>query len=75
MALTYTFSTTATLMGARNLNRGHRVHAQEDLGGKLQAVISMVNLLLSAAVSANVSGVSFSALSGVTIPAISNFRS
>lgn len=75
MALTYTFSTTATLAGARNLNRVSRTHAQEDLGGKLQTVISAVNLINALLVSANLSAVGFSAISGAFPSTISNFRS
>jgi hypothetical protein len=75
MALAYTFSSTGTRTGALNLNRMHRTAAQEDLGGKVQVLISMVNLLVSLVVSAHQSAVGFSALSGVTLTAISNLRS
>jgi hypothetical protein len=85
MALAYTFSSTATLAGARNLNRSSRMAAQEDLGGKVQLLISAVNLLQTALstintalVSAANSGVSFSAFSTApvsTMAALSNFRS
>lgn len=85
MALPQAFSSTATLQGAREVNYTHLAFAQGDVGGKLQALISTVtalasNLLIiqSAVLSANVSAVTFSSLSGVTFTvttAISNFRS
>ena len=85
MALPQAFSSTATLAGARDVNYVHLAFGQEDVGGKLQRIISNVtamasNLLVlqSAALSANVSGATFSALSGVTFTlttAVSNFRS
>jgi hypothetical protein len=75
MAIVYTFSTTATRRGAVDLNRLHRTAAQEDLGGKVQALVSQVNLLMSLVSDAAASGVTFSGLSGGTVTPISNFRS
>lgn len=67
------FSTVATRAGARDLNRVHKRLAEDDVGGKLQFLVSQVNMLVSAAISAAASGVTFSAFS--TAPAaISNFR-
>jgi hypothetical protein len=91
MAIVYTFSTTATLTGARNLNRIHRVAAQEDLGSKVEKAISALNTLNTAVsllntliISANLSAVGFSAISGAgagvisaivsTAATLSNFR-
>lgn len=86
MALPQVTSSTSTLKGARNVNYVHMQLAYEDLGGKVAALISSVNLLntnvsaiYSALISANASGVTFSVFSGVTLSAtagsISNFSS
>jgi hypothetical protein len=83
MAIVYTFRTSATLAGARNLNRAGRIFAQEDVGFKIERLISQVNLVitavsaLNAAISAgvaasNASGFSFTAISATTV--LSNFR-
>ncbi len=78
-------STAATLAGAVRLLRMFRPWAEQDGPAKFQFLISQVNALQStvttlqnAAVSANVSGATFSALSGVTFTvfsSISNFSS
>jgi hypothetical protein len=79
------FPTSATLAGARDINQVDFATAQENLGGKIELLISAINILntnvslIQAAVtSANASGVSFSAISGVTftstLAALSNFR-
>jgi hypothetical protein len=79
------FSTTATLAGATRLIRMFRPWAEQDGAGKMQGLISQVNALIStvtvlqnAAVSANVSATTFSALSGLTfttLSSLSNFSS
>ena len=78
-------SSTSTLPGAARFNFEQGVYgAYEDVGGKLAFLISGLNALVSnmtivqsALVSANVSAVTFSSLSGVTFTtypaAISNF--
>lgn len=76
-------STAATLAGAARLLRMFRPWAEQDGPAKMQflisqvnALISTVNILTNAAVSANVSAATFSALSGVTFTtfsSISNF--
>lgn len=81
----YAFSSTATRAGARDVNNSLMANAQEDVGGKMQLLISTVmtlasNLVLiqSALLSANASAVTLSSLSGVTFGTtvtISNFRS
>ena len=48
MAIVYTFSSTAALTGAVNFNRVHRIAAQEDVGFKIEKLISSVNNLQSA---------------------------
>jgi hypothetical protein len=82
MAEPQVFSSTATLAGATKLNRAHLIFAVQDLGGKLQAAISAINLLntavsaLQAAVSAATSGATWSAFATTPTPtarAISNF--
>ena len=67
------FSSVSTLKGAREVNTAHLAFATWDIGGKLATVISAINILNSnvsliqaACVSANVSAVTFSSLSGVT---------
>lgn len=81
------YPTSSTLRGVRELNiQGGLVQQQEDAWSKIAGLISAVNALVSnvtllqtAAASANVSAVTFSSLSGVTFTAytgvISNFRS
>lgn len=63
-------SSIATLIGAIGFNRTHRVAAQQDVGGKIERLISNINSLATivsalnaAVVSAANSGVSFSAFS------------
>lgn len=78
-------TTTATLPGALRVNYILGIGAYEDVGGRLQALISQVTalesniaLLQAAALSTNASGVTFSSLSGVTFAtysAIQNFAS
>lgn len=79
-------SSITSLAGARRLNNMLGLVAYEDPGGKLAIALSAINALVSnltiiqsALVSANVSAVTFSALSGVTFAtypaAISNFSS
>ena len=85
MALPTFASTAATLAGAISLRTMFRPWAQQDGSAKMQFLISQVNALIStvailqgAAVSANVSGATFSALSGLTFTtfsSISNFSS
>ena len=86
MALPQVTSSTSTLKGARQFNVTHMVTAYEDVGGKIAALVSAVNILnnnvsaiYSALISANASGVTFSVFSGVTLSAtlgsISNFSS
>jgi hypothetical protein len=86
MALPQVTSSTSTLKGAREVNYVHMAMAYQDVGGKIAALISSVNLLntsvssiYSALISANASGVTFSVFSGVTLSAtagtISNFSS
>lgn len=67
------FSSVSTLKGARELNTVHMAMANQDIGGKVATMISAINILnvsvsliQAAVVSANASGVTFSALSGVT---------
>jgi hypothetical protein len=43
MAIVYNWQTSATLYGARDLNRMHRTAGQEDLGFKIERLISAVN--------------------------------
>lgn len=84
MAINYNWRTSATLQGAFELNRVHRVLAQEDVGYKLEVMISSMNQvntvvsdLTSALLLANASGVTLSSLSGYvasTFATISNFR-
>mgnify|MGYP001574340974 CR=1 FL=1 len=79
------FTTSATLAGAVDINALGLETARENLGGKIELLISAINVLTTnvsliqaAVISANASGVSFSALSGVTLAstfiALSNFR-
>ena len=63
-------SSIATKIGAIGLNRMHRVAAQQDLGGKVERLISNVNELAALVsahnlylLSANASAVGFSAIS------------
>lgn len=67
------FSSVSTLKGARELNQSHMALATWDIGGKIATMISAINILNAsvsliqvACVSANVSAVTFSSLSGVT---------
>lgn len=53
MAIKFTFPTSATLVGAVNLNRMHRAAAQEDIGFKLERIISALSILQSAVSSIN----------------------
>lgn len=53
MALAFTFPTSATLTGAARLNRIHRAAAQEDIGFKLERMISALSILQSAISSIN----------------------
>ena len=79
------FSSVTSLAGGLRFNYAQGLAAIEDAGGKIAALISQVtalqsNLLIlqSAAMSANVSAVTFSSLSGVTFATyttISNFVS
>lgn len=54
MPITYTFPTSATLAGARNISRVHRAMAQDDVGLKLERLISAVSILQSAVSAINV---------------------
>ena len=47
MSIVYAWPTSATLEGAVDLNRMHRIAGQEDLGFKIQSLISSVNVLQS----------------------------
>ncbi len=79
------FTTSATLAGAVRLVRMFRPWAEQDGAAKMQFLISQVNALISnvrdlqsAASAANASGATFSSLSGlafVTYSNISNFTS
>lgn len=68
------YSSISTLVGAVQINRAFPARAQaQDLGGKIAALISAVNILngnLStiqlALMSANASAITFSSLSGTT---------
>lgn len=83
MAITYAFPTSATRAGARNLNGMHRHAKQQDLGYKLEFLISAINALNTAvsalnlaAVSAANSGATWSAFSSTptsTLGQLSNF--
>lgn len=79
------FTTSATLAGAMDINQIDLATGRENLGGKIELLISAINvlntnvsLIQAAVLSANASGVSFSALSGVTfvstLVTVSNFR-
>jgi len=48
MAITYAEPSRSSLAGARDIERGNRAFAQEDLGYKLATLISAVNALNSA---------------------------
>lgn len=71
MAITYAFSTAATLRGAGNMTRINLATNREDLGAKLQFLISAVNALQSQ-ISAAVAASQVSALS-LAFTSISNF--
>lgn len=88
MSITFNFPTSATLAGARDLNRIHRAAGQEDLGFKVERLISAMNdmqstvSLLNSSVSflnsavlesGGVSGPLISTES-LSIGALSNFR-
>lgn len=83
MTIVFNQQTQATLTGARDLNRVHRIFTKEDLGYKIETLISSMNnnneivsALVLAAVSASDSGVTWSAFSGFvtsTLPELSNF--
>lgn len=47
MAVVFNWQTSATLYGARDLSRIHRVAAQEDIGLKLERTISALSILQS----------------------------
>lgn len=54
MTIAYTFATSATLAGARDLNRSlGRIALQEDLGAKLERAMSALSVLQSAVSSLN----------------------
>ena len=53
MTIVYNFPTSATLYGARDLNRIARQAAQEDLGVKLERTMSALSILQSALSSIN----------------------
>ena len=70
------FSSVSTRKGAREINSTNLVFALNDLGGMLAQLVSSVAILNTtvsalgaAALSANASAVTFSALSGVTFTA------
>ena len=71
MSITFNWRTSATLAGARDFSRIHRVAAQEDIGAKCEKMISAINEVqgsmsnLNAAVSAINAGI----LSGMTATA------
>lgn len=72
----YVVSSVSTLKGAREVNGTSMVFGMMDLGGKIAQLISAVAILNTtvsalgaAALSANASAVTFSALSGVTFTA------
>ena len=70
MSITFTFPTSAALAGARDLNRIHRIAGQEDLGFKIERVISSVSVLNSAIQALN-SAVS-NAVATSTVSGLSN---
>lgn len=75
MALVYTFPTSATLAGARDVNRTHRAMAQDDVGLKLERLISAVSILQSAVSAINVLQSAVSTQATITAwSALSNFR-
>ena len=53
MSIVYGWPTSATLRGAVDVSRIHRAAGQEDLGFKVQSLISSVNLMQSALSSMN----------------------
>ena len=54
MAIVYAEPSSATLTGARDMNRLNRVAGQEDLGFKLERLISAMNTFLSVISAVNV---------------------
>lgn len=54
MAITFNWRTSATLTGARDYSRTHRVAAQEDIGFKIERIISALSILQSGLSAVNV---------------------
>ena len=54
MSVQFTFTTSATLVGAQRLNRIHRAAAQADLAVKLERMVSALSILQSALSAVNV---------------------
>ena len=54
MAIVFNWRTSATLYGARDFSRIHRVAQQEDVGFKLERTFSAISILLSALSAINV---------------------
>ena len=54
MAITFTWRTSAALAGGANVSRIHRVAAQEDLGFKIERIISAISILQSGLSAINV---------------------
>lgn len=53
MAIVYNWPTSATLAGAVDVSRMHRAAGQEDLGSKVEKIISAINNLQSGMSSIN----------------------
>ena len=72
MAITFNWRTSATLAGARDFSRIHRVAAQEDTGYKLERAISSINELQTSVSLLNtaVSNIHVALLSGMNTTAI-----
>ena len=72
MAITFNWRTSATLAGARDFSRIHRVAAQEDTGFKLERIISACNEMQASVSLLNtaVSNINAALLSGMTATGI-----
>ena len=72
MTIHYNWRTSATLAGAQDFSRIHRVAAQEDAGFKLERAISSINELQTTVSLLNVavSNIHTALLSGMTTTAI-----
>ena len=72
MPITYNWPTSATLAGARDFSRIHRVAAQEDVGNRIQCLVSAVNEVQGSVSLLNtaVSNINTALLSGMTATGI-----